>query len=100
MAERIAWFLHPTESSQRVETYKVVKDCYDLRSEVVHGNVKTKPKKYLSWLDAVVQSEELVSAVFLRLLSEQTYIDTMNYSSKLLAQEFKHLVLGENSKLA
>lgn len=77
-----------------------MKDCYDLRSEVVHGNVKTKPKKYLSWLDAVVQSEELVSAVFLRLLSEQTYIDTMNYSSKLLAQEFKHLVLGENSKLA
>jgi hypothetical protein len=65
LASRIAWFLNPNDSKQRLKTFYSVKKLYDIRSKIVHG-AKFSTNK-------VEQSEEDVVAVlrkiFIKILS-------------------------------
>jgi hypothetical protein len=47
LAARIGWLLHPNEAKSRMGIFKMMKDIYNLRSKIVHGDAyKTEEFDY------------------------------------------------------
>lgn len=92
LASRISWYLsgiaNPTE---RENNFDLIKDIYNARSRIVHGEHTNDPKRNLNkWLN---EAEHLNTAVFNAIL-QNNHIDAFSMSEKRREKEFKKLTLG------
>jgi len=71
LAQRVSFFLADTPEAA-VELFRKVKNCYKMRSTIIHGRWKDDPK-----IDAVMaDTETIVRSVFRRLLKNPALLNT------------------------
>jgi hypothetical protein len=91
LAERISWYLEPMDGKARIDLYKLVKDLYNKRSGVVHGeNPKTKRKDLK---EALIKAESLNNRIFKSIL-RNNHIEAFTLSEGRRKNELRKLGLG------
>ena len=91
LAERISWYLEPVDAEARIDLYKFVKDLYNKRSSVVHGE---NPKaKSVDLKNALIEAESLNTRIFKSIL-ENNHIEAFSLSEGRRKNELRKLGLG------
>ena len=93
LASRIAWFLKPDDFNKRKKLFANVKDLYNIRSKIVHGDKYSIDKIE----HAINDLEDLVRNVFRKILSnEKIYNMFFNKDQNLCNEYLDGLNLGKS----
>ena len=92
LASRISWYLeHKGRPDERENIFNIVKDIYNARSQVVHGENLNKPT--VGAKAKVDDAEQLNSKVFCSILKND-HLKQFSMSEKRRSKQFKKLSLG------
>jgi hypothetical protein len=91
LASRLSWYLATSDAIRREDKFNLVKNIYDARSRVVHGEHTNNPvRNLMKWL---IEAEELNTEVFNVILAKN-HIDAFSASEKRRERELKKLTIG------
>lgn len=91
LAASISWYLASDKSSEeREEVFQQVKEIYDTRSKVVHGN----PSRGRTHLTRHLEQVEILNSEIFNTIIENTHIELLGRPDDYFALQLRKLALG------
>ncbi len=91
LAERVAFFIEE-DPAKRVETYKLLKKAYNIRSVTLHGNIEKSSFERLK--DVALKLDEILRRSILKIISDRNLLegfnDEKNFNEKMLKMIFNN----------
>jgi hypothetical protein len=84
VSSRVAWFLHQDDPVERKKLFDDIKDLYDIRSKIVHGDEYSMSKVE----DGLGKLEGVLREVFYKILSEEKIFGLFTNENKKLCDDY------------
>jgi hypothetical protein len=84
LSSRVAWFLNPEDPIERREVFKNIKDLYDIRSKIVHGDIYSISKVE----ECTNEIENLLREIFQKILASDNLFGLFTNKNKKLCDDY------------